>query len=196
MSKLLSGKKKIVSWLKKHRVQEFTLVEDETYGFVVNVAQDVVLFGKDIKNLGVKFNSIEGDFICSSCDLLTLVGSPEVVNGDFLCYGNFLKDLKGGPSIVHGSYYCDKNYIVSLEGAPQFVKELFDCSNNELSVLSLQHLPKNNDVLIDLTDNPKLGEFQKIKELDKLKVIIEKDNLDSIVAISIENNVKVNLLKI
>jgi hypothetical protein len=59
----------------------------------------------------IKFGTIKGDFIISSCGLTTLRGCPHTVTGDFMCAYNKLTSLKYAPKHVKGEFSCENNYI-------------------------------------------------------------------------------------
>jgi hypothetical protein len=60
---------------------------------------------------------IEGSFDCSYKNLTDFKGIKfGTINRDFLCNNNKLTSLIGGPNEVNGDFYCDNNKLTSLEG--------------------------------------------------------------------------------
>ncbi len=69
------------------------------------------------------------------------IGIPfGAVSGDFLYDYNLLKSLKNAPYYVGGFFSCHYNYLTTLEFAPKTVGKNFDCSSNKLTIL--EGLPK------------------------------------------------------
>lgn len=101
----------------------------------VNYTGKVVISNMELREIPVKFGTVEGDFICSDNFLKSLKNAPHTVNGDFYCSRNCLTSLKFGPSIVTDSYLCRQNKITELDGSPKIISGLFDCSENELKNL-------------------------------------------------------------
>lgn len=72
---LLNEANDIVSWLHFHKVDNYTIVEEDNQ-LVVSVSGRVDLNGKGINSIAVKFNCINGHFDCSANNLTTLKGAP------------------------------------------------------------------------------------------------------------------------
>ncbi len=161
----LTNKEDIIAWLALYNIKDYALIENEKYGFVVKCLsnEDVDLSDKKFDFIPVKFNEVQGKFICSKNELTSLEFSPKYSNG-FDCSHNKLQSLEGAPEAIMGSfdcshneitslkqapkffvdfrhmdYNCSNNKLKSLEGAPVAVGGAFDCSNNEL--VSLEHAP-------------------------------------------------------
>ena len=109
---LLKEKKEIEAWLNQHKIVNYTLIENKEYGYVVNVNDNVLLFKKKLKNIPVKFNEINGWFDCSSNELTSLEGSPEIVNDSFFSNHNQLKSIKYCPKIIKKSCYFHHNKLI------------------------------------------------------------------------------------
>lgn len=196
--KLFTEKKDIEKWLKRYNILNYKLIEDTAYGWVVDVYSNVFLFGYDLKELKVKFNTVHGDFHCENNYLETLYGCPSAVLGDFWCYHNELKSLEYGPSIVNETYICDNNYLVNLLGAPKIVGEIDlsnNCienlaglsdiaiktsaifANNKIEKIRLEDIPQTN-ITLDLRGNELLGDMQAINTSEELRAVLEKNNLN------------------
>lgn len=158
MKKLFKKKEKIIEWLEKYRIRNYTLVEDLQYGYVVNVDGHVWLGERNLKQLMVKFNCVTGGFDCSKNKLTTLYGCPQKCN-NFACSHNQLKSLQYCPEEVLGGN--------------------FDCSNNDLETVS--YGPQKVKIVMGLgfnaSNNPKIGQWQKAK-LDKW--LLYQENIKAI----------------
>ena len=90
---LLIKKEQIELWLNQYDIDNYELVEDQEYGYVVNVNNTVDFFNMELLDIEIKFNEINGDFCCSNNYLDFLKGCPEIVRGNFDCSHNDLKSL-------------------------------------------------------------------------------------------------------
>ena len=185
---LLKNKIEIEEWLNKYHVKNYQLIEDEEYGYTVDVNGVVNLIGKNLKNIKLKFNIIDGWFDCSSNNLTSLKGCPEIVNKDFYCVNNKLTSLKYCPKIIKGQFDCSDNKLTSLKGCPEIV-DSFYCQNNKLSLEEIIYLPKElTDDYIALDGNEKLGELQNITDIVEIKKILniyqEKADLMKVVEVT------------
>lgn len=124
---MLKTKEEIENWLEQHYIYNYTINDD----FTVNVHEDVCL-NKNTPNILVQFNTIEGNFVCSSIGLQSLKGSPKVVKGSFICEGNPLTSLKYGPIEVHRDFSCNYTQIQDLQFSPKKVGRHFSCYSCEL----------------------------------------------------------------
>ena len=88
---LLKEKEKIEEWLNTYEVENYVLIEDQKYGYVVNVYDCVNLYNKDLKNIEVKFNEVEGNFTCNNNQLESFEGFPKIITGDLYCSKNNMK---------------------------------------------------------------------------------------------------------
>ena len=181
-------KEKIHVWLKENMQDYFPPHIKITDDLIVNIDHDVILRGKKLTRLKVRFGQIGGNFDCSQNELISLKGCPETVFGHFSCADNNLTDLLGGPKQVLGAYDCSHNKLASLQGiaeginddlnisynklttlehGPVLVKESFHCIENQLK--NMQHCPHvgrtiyaSENPLNDLTDLKKKS-FKLIK---------------------------------
>ena len=218
---LLKEKEKIETWLNQYQIKNYELIEDQEYGYIVNVNSNVFLQFLPLKNIRVKFNIINGDFICSFNKLETLKGCPEIVNGDFLCRDNELVSLKYSPKIVkgtfnccfnklelledcphiiEGNFYCNNNKLTSLKGGPKEVYGILNCSVNLLNIEGLKYLPDNIEKnYIKIKFNHKLGLLQDIESFlmlkekveEILKPLYEKEKIDSKIYVQDLNKKKI-----
>lgn len=111
----------------------------ENYNFssngLINVAGDVNLSNKGLKDLPYQFGKVEGKFDISDNDLHSLKGVPFEVGGDFNCSKNRLVEVLYAPRKIGGSFDCSKNSLKSLELGPLDVGKNYICSNNKLTSL-------------------------------------------------------------
>lgn len=212
---LLKLKVDIISWLKFYKIDNIQLIENEEYGYIVDVLGSVNLFEKDLKKIEVKFNTINGAFDCSMNELKALNGCPHRVNGNFFCYSNLLTNLVDGPEYVKNDYLCFANQITCLLGVPEIINGDFDCSFNKIK--KLQYCPKNikkiflfNDNLIEslsnmdfptvvggkvfLHNNLLSEQLLCLNDFQKIKVLLEKEHFSN--TIGVKKNKNNNLLKI
>ena len=85
---LLRKKEDIEAWLNEYHVQNYELIEDKKYGYVVNVNGNVDLKNRKLRSIKIKFNEVNGFFDCSENQLKLLKGCPEIVNRGFSCNNN------------------------------------------------------------------------------------------------------------
>ena len=145
---LLRKKEEIEKLLNHYHIYQYELISNEEYGYVINVNGNVIINNYNLKSIPFKFNKINGSFNCSHNQLESLKGCPEIVTGEFRCNHNKLKSLEGCPKIVY------KNFI---------------CNNNNLDIEGLKYLPKIENNYIEINNNSKLKELQKIHNFNKLK---------------------------
>ena len=55
---------KIEDWLNKYDITNYELIEDEEYGYIINVNSNVYLNGLNLSSINVKFNIVNSDFNC------------------------------------------------------------------------------------------------------------------------------------
>lgn len=189
---------KISVYLRKMGISKFSVNFDGS----VDVIGDVYVTPESIKNgkLIVKFNNVQGSFICDSVGIKTLENFPKKVSEDFIVRNTMIKNLINGPSEVGYAYDCSSNYIESLEGAPLIIKGDFTISNNKLKTLKYAPNRVCGDFLaswnslINLKYFPKYvgGNIKLINnELESLEGITPTINGD----IRLEGNSKLTSLK-
>ena len=59
---MIKNKEEIVEWLTEHNIQNFEIIDDLFYGYLVNVNESVSLSKKSLKDIPIKFNFINGHF--------------------------------------------------------------------------------------------------------------------------------------
>ena len=57
---LLRTKEEIQDWLSQYKINNYELIKDEEYGYVVNINDNVDLHCCELKNIEIKFNEING----------------------------------------------------------------------------------------------------------------------------------------
>lgn len=131
---------------------------------VVDVTGDVSLI-RQVKQLGVTFGKVSGDFVCSRKMLETLVGSPKKVGERYYCSGNLLTSLLGAPEHVGTDFYCvGNNQLTSLEGLPETLKGVFFVSWNPKLPLLRSLVAKEIALRGDLSFiNAKYGEMFQVQ---------------------------------
>lgn len=99
-------------------------------GISIDVDGDVNMCRKGLHRIIPKFNKINGKFLCSENNLLSLIGSPKQTASDFSCSGNKLDSIELIDVIVGRNLDVSYNNITSLEGLPKEVKGIIwihDC---------------------------------------------------------------------
>ncbi|MDN7678099.1 hypothetical protein [Burkholderia cenocepacia] len=180
MTNKLKTKEEISQWLDKMKIENYSINDDLT----VDVDGRVVLSGRALTRIPVKFNNVSDSFYCSDNQLTSLEGAPEMVYGCFYCYNNQLASLEGCPQVVR-DFFCDGNKLTSLEGGPQIVEAAFSCANNQLT--SLKGAPQavgrsfscSNNQLASLEGCPQFVRplFCDGNKLTSLKFSCENNNI-------------------
>lgn len=217
MSQFYTQKSDIEAWLLKCHIYNYSIEENDEYGWVVNCKDNVMIRGKlpEPGIIRVKFNIIAGSFDigdnslkslegcpvvvqrvfdCANNNLENLSFSPMLVGHDFYCDGNNLNTLKGAPQSVGGGLFCDSNKLTSLEGCPKYVRGRLVCSDNLISTIDF--LPEMASSF-EGQSNEKLGRLQEItdfKEVQKvrmefLEIKKNKVELEKAIKTNTKNNV-------
>lgn len=161
MSVFYKNKKDIIDWLDEYKVKNYTLLPNEKYGFVVNVAGDLDLNRKNLLFIPVKFNEIKGALFCGQNQLTSIEFSPDYIGRSFYCNDNNLTTLEFCPGYVGGIFNCGSNKLSSLKFCPQIVGDDFYCDNNKLT--SLEFCPQRVGGIFACGDNIELKKVQKIR---------------------------------
>ena len=125
-----------------------------------NVPKSVDLHHKNLTEIPIKFNIVQGSFYCDNNQLTSLKNCPKVVQGispfygSFWCFHNKLTSLKYCPKVVQGDFHCHYNKLTSLKYCPKEIKGDCDCSFNKLT--SLKYCPKE----VKLTFSCDKGNFK------------------------------------
>ena len=86
----------------------------------IDVDKDVNLSHRNLYQLPLKFNKINGHFSCEDNKLSNLNGCPREIKKYFNCGHNDLTTLVGGPNKVGGGYYCEYNHLKDVHGFPEY----------------------------------------------------------------------------
>lgn len=132
---MFKNKEKIKDWLMLMEIEGYTINEDLT----VDVNRDVNISNKNLTEIPIKFNVINGNFDCSKNMLSTMKNFPCKINGSLYANQNLLENCKGCPLVSEDLFIYD-NKITNLKGCPQEIMGDFDCSENNLD--SLRYGPK------------------------------------------------------
>lgn len=133
MSKL-KNKKEIASWLQKHNVANYTILDNLKIDVDGNVRLEL------IQEIPVQFNIVTGDFNLHFPNLNDLEGCPNFVGGNFNAFNAGLKTLIGSPKKVLGTYDIAANSLMSLKNCPQYIGGDFKCFDNRIEFTDV--LPK------------------------------------------------------
>lgn len=118
-------KQKINNWLKRFNVENFTINADNT----VDVAGHVTLDDMNWKQLPVKFNKVDGSFVCFGNLLESAENLPSEVTGELILTHNNLTSAVGGPRVVGGDANYSSNPLESIEGLPTTIGGSLICEN-------------------------------------------------------------------
>lgn len=113
---------------KLYKINNYTINSD----YSIDVDGDVIISSKNLVEIPLRFNRVEGCFDCSFNSLINLNNSPSYVGGNFLCQNQYFDRLH------------------SLEGAPEYVGGRFNCSSN-INLKSLEFLPNVKSLEIEFT---------------------------------------------
>ena len=116
---------------KKYNIENYTINPDGS----IDVNGDVRLTYMGFDKLPLKFNRVNGNFMCARNRLTSLEGSPKYVDGFFDCANNQLENLECSPKEVCDGFYCQYNKLTSLKGCSEFIGGGFYCQTNNLSTL-------------------------------------------------------------
>jgi hypothetical protein len=102
----------------------------------VHVKGDVNLSNKDLTELPIEFDVVDGNFNISGNKITSLDGCPKYVGGDFNCGDNSnLRTLTGGPEEVKGDFNCSFTGIDTLVGGPEEVGGNYDAARCNITIL-------------------------------------------------------------
>lgn len=118
-----------------YKILRYTINDDGS----IDVDQDVMLMGKKLSRIPLRFNKINGKFSIRNNKILSLEGAPNEVTKNFDCSMNKLNTLKHSPRIVGGDYNCSHNKLITLRYCPEKINGDFLCGYNLLD--SLKHSP-------------------------------------------------------
>jgi hypothetical protein len=94
----------------EHYIRNYTINNDGT----IDVVGNVDFSGKNLEHLPLKFNKIEGNFLCFDNKLTTLMGAPKTVTGVVSFSNNNLKSLKYCPTVIGGLIWYINNYFPQI----------------------------------------------------------------------------------
>lgn len=172
--KLFQKKIEIERWLDNCEIENYELVKDSLYGFVVDVTGSVFLSSFKSKTIDVKFNVVLGNFTCWATQLTSLRGCPEAVVGSFDCSGNYLVNLLDAPKEVAGDFNCSSNQLVTLEGIAKNIKSL-NCESNQLTHIDSIYFAALEN--FNFQKNPLPQSILQANSVEELKRILERDTL-------------------
>ncbi len=98
----------------KYDISRYSINDDGS----IDVGIHVDIRDNKLTELPVKFNRVNGNFMCGANLLTTLKRAPAYVGGYFNCNNNKLTSLEGGPKYVGGYFTCVQNNLTSLQYAP------------------------------------------------------------------------------
>ena len=123
-------------------------------------ANGVVYFNSySFDEIPIKFNEINGSFLCIECDLKSLKNAPNILSGlgTFECAGNKLETLIGTPKEVT-TFDCSHNKLKTLEGSPEKVDQIYTASHNR-NLTSFKGAPEKVKIFVATNCNIKSFEY-------------------------------------
>jgi hypothetical protein len=113
----------------KYGIEGYTINNDGS----VDVVKVVRLDGKNLTELPINFNKIDGSFTLQGNSLTSLKGCPKSIEGSFSCSDNRLTSLAHCPKYVCDTFFCHTNDIETFDGL-DFVNigGDFDCAWNPI----------------------------------------------------------------
>jgi len=114
---------------KQYNIINYTINQDGS----IDTNGNVFLYDDNLIKLPpLKFNKINGSFVCSKNKLTSLEGSPIELGDAFYCSHNRLTSFQYAPKIIRGRFDCDLNKIKTFEYFPNYVKGYFRCDDNPI----------------------------------------------------------------
>lgn len=114
----MSNKQQIIDCLEQNDISNYTLVQVQKHGYIINVEGNVNLSNKNLTSILYKFVEVTEKFDCSNNNQTFLENSPNDAQF-FDCFRNpNTQSLKGAPKIVCEWYYCNECNLYTLKKAP------------------------------------------------------------------------------
>jgi hypothetical protein len=162
----------VIQVCEKYRIKNYTINNDLT----IDVDGDVYLGEKDLKHLPLKFNYVNGIFVCRINKLKSLEGCPKTVNGSFFCSDNKLKSLEGCPKTVGDGFYCSNNELRDLEYFPE-VDGIISMRENPVYLLVYTFIQNADSFLIEDFNDYEIVRNRDTVMLDRLQTFIRDNDL-------------------
>lgn len=101
----------IYQWLINHKIKNYFINDDLSVDVINDVDLTYHSLKETIDEIPIKFNIVEGYFICYCNNLSSLKGCPKIVKKDFHCDQNpYLKSLKHLP-IIYGYFESHSKFM-------------------------------------------------------------------------------------
>ena len=176
-------KNEIKKICEKYKITNYTINNDMT----IDVDGDVDLSFKQLYELPLNFNRVNGFFDCSHNTLNSLKGSPNYVGHYFSCSQNILYSLRYSPSYVNEDFYCIDNRLSSLQYSPEIVKGNFGFNKNNIRTFDYfpdvgKYLLSNYNPIDDLwilfADKKHIDYFNELDIIQKDGKVVILDRLN------------------
>ncbi len=161
---------------RKYKIYNYTINDDGS----IDVDGRVDLNDMKLTELPLKFNRVNGSFLCKSNKLTSLEFGPIEVGGSFYCdYNSKLTSLEHGPKKVGSNFSCTNNKLTSLEFSPVEVGGDFYCDRNP-KLYNLYGISDNINGFFYCYNTPIGSIFNQvnidfIKRFDSYKIIKDKE---------------------
>ena len=110
----------------KYNITNYTINPDGS----IDVDGRVDLNYRNLTELPLTFNRVNGYFGCGYNKLTRLKGSPRWISGFFTCVHNNLTSLEFSPEYIGDGFDCSNNDLTDLVGSPKEVVGSFYCISN------------------------------------------------------------------
>jgi hypothetical protein len=163
---------KIHQICKIYNIENYTINDDLS----IDVDGDVNLYNKNLIEIPLKFNRVDGWFSCGLNRLISLDNIPEYVSGNFYCSTNNLTSLENLPKYIGGYINFVDNKIWSFKGIPDSFRGEIYCKRNPISEIwnlfkSIKDIEFFNDCHI--VREPETLDGKPIVILERLNFFLE-----------------------
>ena len=140
------NKSEIEKWLKKYKIDNYTINSDLT----VDVKGNVNISSNPLKAIPFQFGKVDGDFYCGNNELTSLEHCPMIISGNFNCSWNKLTSFEHCPKTVGGYFYCYNNpFVANQKNVASWIRAIGIHKN------VYTHIPKDQ-ITSDLTQLQKM----------------------------------------
>jgi hypothetical protein len=175
---MFTDKEEIKKWLVEIEVEKYRINEDLS----VDVKGLVDFSHKNLKNIPVKFNDVDGSFYCNGNQLTSLLGSPRSVSGQFSCGGNLLINYQYMPEYIGDSFFCSGKIslddLIYTEFEGDFIHQYRNVQDKIESFSSLYQKKEDRHISYYQAYVP-LSSFEEVINILKEKQLLDKSIHDN-----------------
>jgi hypothetical protein len=122
---------------------------------------------KPIKELPFEFSFVEGDFICSDCELESFKGFPKIIGGSLIARSNKFTNFDYFPLSIDGDIDLYNNQLTHLYNLPKHHKYSLNLNANQLT--SLEGMPETIGGTLKIMSNFLTNLKGSLKEVKNLE---------------------------